>query len=341
MRRVTQNELVFYDRLAERINVLLGRRECPLNQSSLAVRIGWNRASLCNFLNRIDKSIAAHFIPPIAQSLHVSLEHLISGAPNSRQEQVSWDPRWDEPQLILDKIAEWKQRNLPSISLHRTLPAWVMPTRAMLVNYVDSIFDGACPIAAERWQELKERMAGEGDHDDCDHIVFSRDLMRIPERRPPYHAFTVEEIAELLEHLKHESSHRKFRLIAADDSAWTADLRLEMAGIRSLTVLGREMRVECREDFRIQWSEDPKPVALTRECLARVKKSSGLRIRQDPSPHETRRVIDDLLLHMGVARENDREPEMIYPAGGPPRAKSSTAAFAAARERRESALIGA
>ena len=79
MRRVTEEELIFYDRVADRINGLLGSRTCTLTQSSLAKRIGWNRASLCNFVNRIDKSIAAHFIPRIAHALKVSAEHLISG----------------------------------------------------------------------------------------------------------------------------------------------------------------------------------------------------------------------------------------------------------------------
>jgi len=55
MRRVTEEELAFYDRLAERISILLAHPQCPLAQSSLAERIGWNRASLCNFLNRIGR----------------------------------------------------------------------------------------------------------------------------------------------------------------------------------------------------------------------------------------------------------------------------------------------
>jgi hypothetical protein len=156
MRRVTDEELAFYDRVAERISMLLGQPHCPLTQSSLAERIGWKRASLCNFINRIDKSIAAHFVPRIARTLQIPLEQLMIGKPSTEVERTSWDPRWDEPQVLLDKIAGWKRRKLPWISLRRILPAWVMPTRAMLVNYVDSILDSASPVAAERWHEFAE-----------------------------------------------------------------------------------------------------------------------------------------------------------------------------------------
>lgn len=345
MRRVTEEELAFYDRLAERISILLGHRQCPLTQSSLAERIGWNRASLCNFLNRIDKSVAAHFVPKIARTLQVPLEQLMNGNPAPTDLRTSWDPRWDEPEMILDKLAEWKQRKLPWISLHRTLPAWILPTRAMLVNYVDSIFDGASPVAAERWHEMtelqQERMAAEGEGD-CLHIMFLRDLTRIPERTPPYHGFSTEEIVCLLEHMKKEWVRRRnFHLIAAADSAWTADARLEMAGNECLTVVGREARIEQRHDFRIHWSEDPKAVALTRECLVRVKKSGGLGVRDGPSPQEVQRIIDDLLLQVDPPDQSrDSERMSTFPINARVRARRASSAYAALPGFRDEMVAG-
>lgn len=296
MRRITDEEIAFYDRLAERIGVLLAHPQCPLTQSSLADRISWNRASLCNFINRIDKSIAAHFVPRIAVALQVPVEQLMIGKPSTHMERTSWDPRLDEPQVMLDKLADWDRRNLPWDSLHRILPAWVMPNRAMMVNYVDSIFSGANPVAAERWHEFaRSRHESFGDGDGL-HIMFLRDLMRIPQRTAPYDIFSMEEIACLLEHLKVEwIEHRNFRLIAAPDSAWTADLRLEMAGNRSLTAIGREVRIEFRDNCRVHWSEDANSVVLARECLGRLKKSAGMRLRDKPSPRDGALVIDQLL----------------------------------------------
>ena len=343
MRRVTDEELAFYDRVAERISILLGNPQCPMTQSSLAQRIGWNRASLCNFLNRIDKSIAAHFVPRIARVLRVPAEHLLLGKPSTEVERTCWDPRWDEPEAMLDKIDQWKRRNLSWVSLRRILPAWVMPTHAMLVNYVDSVFDGASPVAAERWHELAElrqnASATAGAHDsDGLHIMFMKDLMRIPERIAPYHGFSTDEIVCLLEHLKAEWVSRPgFRLIAAPDSARTADVRLEMAGNRSLTAIGREVRIESRDDFRVHWTEEPNAVGLTRECLGRLKKSAGLGLRDDPSPQELVRLLDCLLSHVEVTtKARGAEQHEASPHGAPAtrgRASSAYAAIASVAER--------
>src|SRR6476620_9779263 len=101
MRRVTHHELEFYDGVAHRVNRLLGDPACSLTQSSLASRIGWHRASLCNFLNRIDKTIAAHFIPKLAHTFHVSIDELMGGGATVSAEPTSWDPRTDEPDILL------------------------------------------------------------------------------------------------------------------------------------------------------------------------------------------------------------------------------------------------
>ena len=82
MRRITDKDIEFYDRMAERIRYILGSPSCSMTQSALARQIGWNRPSLCNFINRKDKGIAAHFIPRIAQALGVPVEHLVSGGVN-------------------------------------------------------------------------------------------------------------------------------------------------------------------------------------------------------------------------------------------------------------------
>src|SRR2546421_11248979 len=113
MRRVTHLELEFYDGLAHRLNRLLGDPACALTQSSLASRIGWHRTSLCNFLNRIDKTIAAHFIPRIAQTFHVSIEELMGGAAATVSTQrTSWDPRTDDAESLGEMLQEWRGRNL-------------------------------------------------------------------------------------------------------------------------------------------------------------------------------------------------------------------------------------
>jgi hypothetical protein len=91
MRRVNADEIEFYDELAARINRSLGDPCCALTQRSLAERIGWHRASLCNFLNRRDKTIAAHFLPKIAHTFRMSMEQLIGFTPinNPPAETVS------------------------------------------------------------------------------------------------------------------------------------------------------------------------------------------------------------------------------------------------------------
>src|ERR1700723_2097075 len=122
MRRITNEDIAFYDRVAERISNLLGSPSCSLTQSSLAKRIGWNRPSLCNFINRIDKGIAAHFIPRLARILGVPMEYLISGSELKSQQKNVWDPRFDETEIILEKCEELRQRKLHSFSLTSVLP---------------------------------------------------------------------------------------------------------------------------------------------------------------------------------------------------------------------------
>jgi hypothetical protein len=158
VRRVSDQELFFYDGVAARINALLGDRTCPLTQSSLARRIGWNRASLCNFINRIDKGIAAHFIPPIADALNVSVKHLIGEEAVAKTSRNLWDPRSDELEIILNKVQEIRSRNCHCLGLMETLPLKTLPNNAIAANFANSLAEGASPAIAARWHGLIERL---------------------------------------------------------------------------------------------------------------------------------------------------------------------------------------
>src|SRR5262245_56082635 len=216
MKRVTQDELDFYDGLAQRLNRLLGDPAYTLTQSSLATRIGWHRASLCNFLNRIDKTIPAHFIPRIAQTLRISVDELMGGTATIALERTAWDPRADNAKMLIDKLREWRDRNLSSIQLHGHLPPVLLPRRGMVANYVHSVFDGGYPDAAERWHEVIDAEAhliaerGEGD---VAHIIARSDLVRFADRDYPFQRFSTDEIVYALEILKKEwVRHRGFSL---------------------------------------------------------------------------------------------------------------------------------
>src|ERR1700721_2374907 len=152
MRRITEEEIPVYARIAARIRSVLARRACPLAQSSLAKRIGWNRPSLCNFINRIDKGIAAHFIPRLARVLSVPMDYLISGNGLKSQQRNVWDPRFDEAETIVEKCDEFRRRKLHSLSLTSVLPLQALPDSASVANFVNSMVNGASEIVAARWQ---------------------------------------------------------------------------------------------------------------------------------------------------------------------------------------------
>src|SRR2546430_17084650 len=118
MKRVTQDELEFYDGVAQRLKRLHGVPGYTLTQSGLASRIGWHRASLCNFLNRIDKTIPAHFIPRVAKTLRVSIEELMGGALTPAPPRTSWDPRADDAETLIEKLPEWRGRTVPTVDCH-------------------------------------------------------------------------------------------------------------------------------------------------------------------------------------------------------------------------------
>jgi hypothetical protein len=299
MRRITDEEIPFYDRMAERISSVLGNPTCPLTQSSLARRIGWNRASLCNFINRIDKGIAAHFIPRIALVLGVSMEHLITGEVLKPRQRDVWDPRVDETEVILEKCHELQLRKLHTLSLTSVLPLQALPHHAMVANFVTSMMNGASAAAAERWHEVIERERDVMLNDGCeniDYLIPMRDLLRLPRRLEPYQAFSSDEIVYILKNLKKEWIRKRgMRIIALDDSMLDPDTRLELSGNVNLSVLGREIQIRFHKDLRIDWDDAPNAVNASRECLVKLKRAAGFGVRERPSAEQVEQLADTLL----------------------------------------------
>jgi transcriptional regulator with XRE-family HTH domain len=299
MRRITDEEITFYDRVAERISNLLGSPSCSLTQSSLAKRVGWNRPSLCNFINRIDKGIAAHFIPHIARALGVPMDHLISGVQLKPSPRNIWDPRFDETETIIEKHNEFRGRKLHSLSLTSVLPLQALSDNALVANFVDSIVDGASAIVAERWHEAIEREREQMLSDGCeniDYLIPMHDLLRLPRRLAPYQGFSSEEIVELLQNLKKEWVRKRgLRIIPLDDSMLDPDVRLILSGNMLLSVLGREMQIRFHKDLRIDWDDAPNAVDISRKCLIKLKRAAGFGVHDRPSTALVEALIDSLL----------------------------------------------
>jgi hypothetical protein len=304
MRRVTQPELHFYDGLAGRINRSLSDPACVLTQSSLANRIGWHRASLCNFLNRTDKTIPAHFIPPMARAFHISIEALMGGitpsVPTLAARRTSWDPRTDDAEILIDKLREWRDRYLPGIRLHGHLPPVLLPRRGLIASYVDSIFDGGFPRAAGRWHDVidaQARLMTEGGEGDVVNLIAYSDLLRLPNREYPFQNFSSDDVIYTLETLKKNwVRQRDLILIVVDDAAITPQARLALASNTSIGVVGQETRIEYGNNFCVRWTDDDaEGTRATHECLLQLKRSAGFGPRERPSVQEVEQLIDGLL----------------------------------------------
>jgi hypothetical protein len=299
MRRITDEEIAFYDRVAERISNVLGGPSCALTQSSLARRIGWNRASLCNFINRADKGIAAHFIPRIALVLGVSTEHLITGESPRPRERCVWDPRVDETDVILEKCDELRLRKLHALSLTSVLPLQALSHHAMVANFVTSMTNGASAAAAERWHAVIERERDRMLDDGCenvDYLIPMQDLLRLPRRLEPYQGFSSDEVVYILKNLKKEWIRKRgLRIIAVGDSMLDPDTRLELSGNLILWVLGREIQIRFHKDLRIDWDDAPNAVNASRECLVKLKRAAGFGVRERPSAEQVEQLADTLL----------------------------------------------
>ena len=329
MRRITDDEIAFYDRIAERISNMLGSRSCALTQSSLAKRVGWNRASLCNFINRIDKGIAAHFIPRIALVLGVSVEHLVTGESMKPPRRNGWDPRVDETEVILEKCAELQRRKLHQLSLTSVLPLQAFPHHAMVANFVTSMMNGAAAAAAERWHEVIERERDRMLIDGCeniDYLIPMQDLLRLPRRLKPYEAFSSDEVVFILKNLKKEWIRKRgLRIIAVDESMVDPETRLELSGNMILSVLGRETQIRFHRELRIDWDDSPSAVNASRECLLKLKRAAGFGVRERPSAEQVEHLVDTLIeqaqsydrlasrpLQQGVERHADSSGEVGF-----------------------------
>jgi len=314
MRRINDEEIGFYDGVAERISNMLGSPSCSLTQSSLARRIGWNRPSLCNFINRIDKGIAAHFIPRIGQALGVTIEHLICGSELTPRPRTIWDPRFDETEIMLEKFDELRRRNLYSLSLTSFLPPQTLPQNAMMVNFVNSLVNGASDVVAERWHEAIQRRRGIMLSDGCeniDYLIPINDLLRLPQRLAPYQGFSANEVVQILQNLKKEwVRERGMRIIALDDSMLDPDVRLELSGNFLVSVLGREIQIRFHKDLRIDWDDTPSAVNISRECLIKLKRAAGFGVRKRPTAPQVEHLIDTLLEHVDT---DDRSSSLSSP----------------------------
>jgi hypothetical protein len=311
MRRITNDDIEFYNGVAERISNVLGSPSCSLTQSSLARRIGWNRPSLCNFINRIDKGIAAHFIPRIACVLGVPIDYLISGAQLKPHPRNTWDPRFDAAAIMLEKLDELRRRKLHSLSLTSILPPEILPQNAMVANFVDSLVNGASAVVAERWheaiQQRREIMLTDGC-ENIDYLVPISHLLRLPQRLAPYQGFSGDEVVQILQNLKEEwVRERGMRIIALDESMLDPDMRLELSGNFFLSVLGREMQIRFHKDLRIDWDDTPSAVDVSRDCLIKLKRATGFGVHERPAAQQVEQLIDMLLGHV---RADDRSPPL-------------------------------
>jgi hypothetical protein len=303
-----QHELGFYDGLADRMNRSLADPACALTQSSLAGRIGWNRASLCNFLNRVDKTIAAHFIPKIAEVFRLSVEELVvGGAPTiaAAEQRTSWDPRTDDAAILIDKLREWRQRDLPTIRLHGHLPPVALPRHGMIAGYVHSVFDGGCPQAAERWHEVieahRDLVAEQGEGNTINLIAYA-DLLRLLNQEYPFERFSKDEVIFVLESMKKDwVRDRGLILIVVDDDALTPEVRLELASNTCIGVVGRETRIGYGNDFRVRWSESAEAAGRTHDCLLQLKKSAGFGARERPTRQQAEQLIERWLRRLDAA----------------------------------------
>ncbi len=135
------------------------------------------------------------------------------------------------------------------------------------------------------------------------HLIFHRDLLRLPNREYPFGAFTKQEVLHALESLKKEwVRHRGFALIAIDDAALTPEAKLELSSNACIGMVGRETQIKYGNDFRVRWSEDGQTVAATSECLLHLKKAAGFGARERPTTRQVEQQIDALLTRVGARR---------------------------------------
>ena len=182
----------------------------------------------------------------------------------------------------------------------------------MVANYVCSVYDGGFPDAAERWHDVidgEARLVAERGEGDVVHIIARGDLLRLPDREYPFQRFTADEVVYALEMLKKNwVRHRGLALVVVEDSALPPEARLELAGSTEIAAVGREVRVEYGNDFRVRWTENAEAVSATNECLFRLKKAAGFGARERPTIRQVEEVIDELLRRVDGGRPAVRLP---------------------------------
>jgi hypothetical protein len=226
----------------------------------------------------------------------------MGGAATVAPERTSWDPRADAAEILIEKLRDWRDRNMANIQLHSHLPAVFLPRRGMVANYVHSVFDGGYPDAAERWHDVidaEAQLIAERGEGDVVHIIARGDLLRFADREFPFQRFSIDEITYALEMLKKNwVRHRGFALVVVEDRAMGPEAKLELASSTRIQAVGREVRVEYGNDFRVRWTQDAEAVSRANDCLLRLKKAAGFGARERPTIRQVEELIDELLIRV-------------------------------------------
>jgi len=96
--------------------------------------------------------------------------------------------------------------------------------------------------------------------------------------------------------------HRGLALVVVEEPALSPEARLELASSNRVVAVGREVRVEYGNDFRVRWSDDAETAASTNDCLLRLKKAAGFGARERPTVRQVEEVIDGLLRRVDSGR---------------------------------------
>jgi hypothetical protein len=223
----------------------------------------------------------------------------MGGAATHMRERTSWDPRADDAGVLIDKLHEWRDRNLPATRLHAHLPPVFLPRRGMVANYVHAVFDGGHPQAAERWHDVidaeAQLIANEGEGDVV-HIIARTHLQQLADREYPFLHFSSDEVVYALEMLKKNwVRQRGLALIVVEDRLLGPEVKLELASNTLIGTIGREVRIEYGNDFRVRWTDDAPTISSTNECLLRLKRSAGFGARERPTTRQVEEQIDEVL----------------------------------------------
>jgi hypothetical protein len=180
----------------------------------------------------------------------------------------------------------------------------------MVTNYVHSVFEGGYPDAAERWHDVidaEAQLIAEGGEGDVVHIIARSDLFGFADRDYPFQRFSTDEIAYTLEMLKKNwVRHRGLALVVVENRELGPEAKMELASSNRIEAIGREVRVEYGNDFRVRWTKDTEAVPATNDWLLRLKKAAGYGARERPTIRQVEEIIDELLRRVDVQRREAR-----------------------------------